>query len=162
MDVALVSVEGIAVASDIEISSATGDFRQATDLETAIKLSLFLNARARPGDRLPSGETGFGSNLGGWWGEAYLPDGGQFGSRLWTLKRSSLSQETRQKARDFSLEALRWMIDSGIATSTPVTVSIPERGVLGILVEPTRGDQVLARFEYLWEAISGSYRSVNQ
>ena len=113
MDLALVALSGAQLESDIVVEDGT--WLTTPGLETAVKLSLFCNARAQPGDELPSGTGAFGENLGGYWGEAFLTDGGQFGSRLWTLKRSALTASVRQRARDFCLEALAWLIDLGIA-----------------------------------------------
>jgi len=128
-------------------------YEETSTLETAIRLSLFCDARAQEGDELPSGDGAFGEDLRGWWGSAYLSDDGELGSRLWTLKRSALTLATRQRARDYVLESLQWLIDLGIARAIECETTVVSRGVLEIDVEIEREDDTPARFSYLWEAL---------
>lgn len=153
MDLALRPTSALSLESDIVVDATAGQYERDPKLYTATKLSLFCNARALPGDELPEGEGAFGENLGGWWGSAFLSDSGELGSRLWTLRRSAITQRTRQRARDFALEALAWMIELGIASETLVDVDVPSPEVLGIDVTIVRADGSSAEFAFLWRAI---------
>lgn len=128
-------------------------YAETETLETAIRLSLFCDARAEEGDELPEGDGSFGEDLRGWWGSKFLSDGAELGSRLWTLRRSKLTSETRQRARDYTLAALEWIVDLGIARSIEVETSVAGRGVLEIAVVVHREADTPARFAFLWEAL---------
>lgn len=148
-DLALVSTSALGIEGDLYVDG-TG-YRETAGLDSAIRLSLFLDARAREGDELPDGTGAFGEDLRGWWGSAFLSDSGELGSRLWTLKRSALTNETRQRARDYCLEALRWLEELGIARSVKVETEVEGRGLLKIGVIVERAREAPARFSYLWE-----------
>lgn len=145
MDLALRQTSELSLDSDIVVDGASGMYLRDPKLHTAVKLSLFCRARALPGDELPQGEGAFGEDLGGWWG-------GDIGSRLWTLRRSGLTDRTRQKARDFALESLEWLKELGIASDVLVDTSIPARDCLRIDVRIVREDGATTDFEfdYLW------------
>ena len=127
-------------------------YEETDGLDTAIRLSLFSDARAQAGDELPEGSGAFGEDLRGWWGDVYLDDRGELGSRLWTLKRSKMTTATRQRARDYALQALEWLVDAGIASEIEVETAVPDRGRLELYVTVIREGEVPSRFQYLWEA----------
>lgn len=146
-DFLLVPTSALGVEGDLR---ASGDAYQQTDgLETAIRLSLFTDRRALEGDDLPEGTGAFGEDLRGYWADPYLSSGAM-GSRLWTLKRSSLTRETRQRAVDYCLEALDWMIDLGIASEINIETEVADQGVLKIGVAVAREAATPARYAYLW------------
>lgn len=78
------------------------------DLETAVLMSLFNDARALPGDPLPRG-----ANRRGFWADVYDPDGESLGSRLWLLEDEKATPETARRAEGYAHDALKWMIDDG-------------------------------------------------
>lgn len=136
--------------ADLVLNSSGTAFVETLGLETAIYLSLFTDARAQPGDELLSGPNVFGSDRRGWWASKFLDDSGELGSRLWLLYGSKLTAQTRQRARDYALEALRWLKESGIARDIEVSTSVPTRGCLEIQVTVIRETETPARFAYLW------------
>lgn len=148
-DFALVPTSALGIEGDLRVEGS--GYRITDGLETAIRLSLFTDARAQEGDDLPEGTGAFGEDLRGWWGSAFLSDSGEMGSRLWTLKRSALTAGTRQRARDYCLEALRWLIDLGIAREVRVETEVADAGVLKLGIEIERERETPARFAYLWE-----------
>ena len=82
-------------------------------LETAVIASLFTDARARDDDVLPDGK-----DRRGFWGETWpVIPGMKFGSRLWLLNREIITPETVARVREYGTEALRWLVDQGIASS---------------------------------------------
>ena len=127
---------------------ATGD-----DLETAVYLSLFTDARARDDDITPSGD----GRRRGWWGDAVPPtilgvqvDNDRFGSRLWLLARELQLPSALVRARAYAVEALQWLLDDGVAAAVDVVASWPRDEWLLLTVTVTRPDG--AAESYAWEA----------
>ena len=77
---------------------------EGRDLETAVYLSLFLDAPAQPGDDVPPDST-----RRGFWADAYSADGDVTGSRLWLLERSKVTAVNVANAKTYAEEALAWM-----------------------------------------------------
>jgi phage gp46-like protein len=99
-----------------DISTARGDFAIDTGLLTAVIVSLFTDRLAEPGDILPDN-----NGPRGWWGDGY--NGYLIGSRLWLLRRSTLTQATLNLAQDYATEALQWMIDDGVVGAVVVVAT---------------------------------------
>ena len=128
---------------------AAGDLVADDGLRTAVILSLFTDAPARPDDVLPAP-----GDRRGWWGDALALEPGEItGSRLWLLSREKQLGAVLNRARDYALEALRWLTDKKIAATLDVVATNPRDGVLALSIEITRpsgpGRQV---FDLLWEA----------
>ena len=85
-------------------------------LQNAITVSLFTDARCAS-DELPQGET----DQRGYWGDIELPEGESLGSKLWTLKRKKVTQQTIGRVRDYAEEALQWLVNDGHLQSVNVT-----------------------------------------
>ncbi|MGG5811480.1 phage GP46 family protein [Falsiroseomonas sp. CW058] len=144
-------------ATDIAIvwdpALTTGDWQLTGDgalltaaaLETAVIVSLFTDARADPGDRLPPGET----DRRGWWGNAL---GDPVGSRLWLLRRSKRLPETLALARDYIREALAWLVEDGLADRVEVATEwrTPTRMGAVITVTQPGGGTAALRAEWAW------------
>lgn len=123
-------------------------------LDTAIFLSLFLDARATP-DELPPGE----ENPRGWWGDLFSEDPGEkTGSKLWLLNRSTHTDENRALAKQFAEDALAWIVEDQVAQA--VTVSIEkvslEESKLSVVLSRPRGRKTDYRFEHLWRSIDAA------
>ena len=128
--------------------------RLATDdgLRTAILISLFTDARARPDDRLPDD----GGDPRGWWGNTHAPvSGRELGSRLWLLGRRKQLPAVLAEAKGYAEEALAWLIKDGIASRVEVDAFIPRDEMLGLAIAITRpnGQPVRYRFEALWASL---------
>ena len=90
-----------------------GDFVADDGLETAVIISLFTDARVSD-EQLPAGQT----SKKGWWGDKFSGvDQDKIGSRLWTLRREKRTTEVLRKHEDYSIEALNWMKEDGVADS---------------------------------------------
>ena len=148
MDAALVSSPG-QIEADIQVEGS--DYVSGRDLETAIRLSLFLDARASVADELPSGAEGFGADRRGWWASGFIGDGSEFGSRLWLLARSKLTQEVRQRFADFARQALEWLVTDQIARSVEVSTQVLGIDSIQLDIAVTREDGIPARFAFVWE-----------
>jgi phage gp46-like protein len=88
-------------------------------------------------DELPDGDT----DQGGCWSDLFLDDGQSKGSRLWLLKREKITPETLERAHDYALEALAWLVDEQHVRRVNVSVEHYRANVLAILVEITRTDR---------------------
>lgn len=121
------------VTLQADLVFADGGLETADDLETAVMLALFSDARAKPDDTVP----GDPADRRGWWGDALPPVvlgrelvGDRFGSRLWLLERALQIPATLVLARQYAREALQLFIDAGIASRIDVDASFPRRGWL--------------------------------
>jgi phage gp46-like protein len=141
MDIRL-TMSGLGYA---DASVKAGDIETERGLETAVILSLLLDARARPDDAIPDGT----DDRRGWWGD---DDEVSYGSRLWLLERSTLTQETINQWRELAAEALAWMTDQGIVQR--VTVAVERESAEAIiatirLLRPRQRDLEF-RFRRVW------------
>ncbi len=85
----------------------------ATDqgLETAIIISLFTDRRAEKNELLNNG-----AGQRGWWGDRYLKNtNDHIGSKLWLLQREKMTATTLHRAKAYTEEALKWLVDDKVA-----------------------------------------------
>jgi len=131
---------------------ADGDFATDSGLESAVLLSLFLDARADDDDNLPDRET----DRRGWWGDEFTEteDDDRIGSKLWLISREKRTENLLVLANAFSEEALEWMITDGVAKSVKVTSSFGDQ-VINLKVEIQKPDDGEVTFEYglNWESL---------
>jgi phage gp46-like protein len=142
-----IKINGSGAGGDIDLAGA---ILQADDgLATAVILSLFLDRRAEADDPL-DGQ----ADRRGWWADAFpAVSGDQIGSRLWLLRREKQTPEVLTRAREYAEEALRWLVDDGVAARIAVSTAIVRTGVLGIVAEIHRPDGAAQSFTFslLWE-----------
>ncbi len=139
----------LAGAADVGIEA--NDLETDGGLETAVMLSTFTDRQAEPGDELPEGET----DRRGWWADAHpVVDGDKFGSRLWLLDRAKQTQANVDRAREYELEALQWLLDDLVASKIEVVASIPRPMVWGLAITIHRPNKspVHYRFNRTWES----------
>ena len=125
-------------------------------LRTAILISLFTDARAPDDAPLPEES----ADRRGWWGDdfpARSSTRGETGSLLWLLARSKITQATINRAREYTLAALQWLLADGIASRIDVQVEAQneaeQRQRLAIRVELDRPQGPAREFyDYVWEA----------
>lgn len=140
------------VSGDADLSRIDLDVDLATDegLMTAVMLSLFLDRRAEPDDKPPSGDA---RDRRGWWADQFAAvPGDRYGSRLWLLDRAKRTNETALRAKEFIREALAWMIDDRVAAGIDVTTEVTSTALLYTvgLQRPGR-DPVFFRFAHTWD-----------
>lgn len=121
-------------------------------LRTAILISLFTDARAPDDAPLPEES----ADRRGWWGDDFNAAGGsagETGSLLWLLARSKITQADINRAREYAIAALQWLLTDGIASRLDVQVEAQDRQRLAIRVELDR-PQGPARelYDFVWEA----------
>jgi phage gp46-like protein len=77
--------------------------------------------------------------------------GDQIGSKLWLLKREKRTLETLNRAEEYAVEALQWMIEDGVADSVEASASWNTDGAmqLEIMLTMPSGKQNF-RFKLKW------------
>ncbi|WP_064577172.1 phage GP46 family protein [Cupriavidus gilardii] len=117
-------------------------------LYRAVVISLFTWRRAEPDDLLDDDQRM------GWWGDSYPAIAGdRIGSRLWLLRRRTLTPEVLRLAVDYAHEALRWMVEDGLAARVAVQAFNTVRGRLDLLVtlyDDAGGTLAQFNFNDLW------------
>jgi phage gp46-like protein len=98
-----------------DIAVAKGDLVADAGLRTAVLISLFTDALARPDDDIPDGT----DDRRGWWGDTPIEGeaADPIGSRLWLLVRAKRTEETRRRAEAYARDALAWMVADGVAAA---------------------------------------------
>lgn len=127
-------------------SVANGDLVTGNDLQTSVLICLFTD-RVLPDDQLPPDGT---DDPRGWWADSY--NGFPIGSRLWTLRRRSISSVSSllNDAKDICNEALASLVTDGVAKSIGVQTFYPSPGQLGIIVTITEPDGTTQTFQFQW------------
>lgn len=122
-----------------------GDLDTDGDLETAVLLSLFTNARAPDGTKPPNGST----DLGGCWIDSV--EGYSMGSLLWTIEGAKkVGNSLLTHARTICEQALQWLIDDGVVGGVTVQTSWLNAGALNIGIRLTKPDGADVSFRYAW------------
>lgn len=115
-------------------------------LYTAYLISIFTDRIANPDDVIPDGT----DDPRGW-----CEDDPEYpiGSRLWLLYRGKNTQDTLNKALEYTTEAVQWLIDDGIVAKHDISVEYLQQGGLGIEIIPYRQDGTklpALKYQYLW------------
>lgn len=122
-----VAFDGVQFRGDFVLGAQ--DLDTGDELRTNILISLFT--------------------LPGWWANAYEADA--WGSRLHELYRAKHSNDTLLRARDYTRQALRWLLEDRVASA--VDVATAWRGsalLIGVVVTQATG---ITRFSFVWEGI---------
>ncbi|MBR7961256.1 phage GP46 family protein [Burkholderia vietnamiensis] len=134
-----------------DVANARGDWQMigpvletGGDLQTAILISLFTDRMAEPDDVIPDGT----NDPRGWWGDA--GETVRIGSRLWLLARAKQTQETLQRAYDYIVEALQWLIDDGVVAKFDVMVEWTKTSELGAHIVAYKQDGSTSATAYAW------------
>ncbi|PSJ23572.1 hypothetical protein CVH10_01535 [Halomonas sp. ND22Bw] len=138
-------------SADVVLSPTGGDLETDDGLETAVIVSLFTDRRALDDDRLPAEA----DDRRGWWGDVAPPvEGDQTGSRLWLLAREKRTADVLNRAREYTREALAWLLEDRVATRVEVDVEYLDVDWLALLVEIHRpdGSRLSGRYRYNWRA----------
>lgn len=117
-------------------------------LTRAVVISLFTWRRAEPDDNadVPMG----------WWGDSFPAEqNDRYGSRLWLLQRSKLTNQLVQTVRVYIRESLQWLIDDGVVSR--IDLDIQRTGISELANSITlwrRDGPVTISFNDLWSAIT--------
>lgn len=117
-------------------------------LTRAVVISLFTWRRAEPDDNVDVPM--------GWWGDSFpAVQNDRYGSRLWLLQRSKLTNQLVQKVRVYIRESLQWLIDDGVVSR--IDLDIQRTGISELANSITlwrRDGPVTISFNDLWSAIT--------
>ncbi|SQK28987.1 bacteriophage V tail protein [Escherichia coli] len=117
-------------------------------LTRAVVISLFTWRRAEPDDNadVPMG----------WWGDTWpAVQNDRYGSRLWLLQRSKLTNQLVQTVRGYIRECLQWMIDDGVVSRIDLDIRRTGINELGNSITLwCRDGPVMISFDDLWSAIT--------
>ena len=132
------------------------DLESDNTFETAIIISLFSDRRAKKDDILPDPNS---DDRRGWWGDLASPEatGDRIGSRLWLLNREKTLEDVLVRAKEYTKEALQWLIDDGAAINVRVeTERQGSRGnaqlAIGVKILKIDGESEAFNFEAQWVA----------
>ena len=115
-------------------------------LETAVIISLFTDARVSEAE-LPPGTT----DKRGWWGDLFATvQGDRIGSKLWTLERRILNEETARDMETYAKEALDWLVGDNVAASVEVSASVVKPNSISLSVKIQKPDGTDSLFDFLW------------
>lgn len=134
-----------------DVVVAENDLVRDDGLDTAVIVSLFTDRRAEGSDVLADRTT----DRRGWWGDALpIVSDDKFGSRLWLLSREKQQPAVLDRAREYALEALQWLLDDKVAERVDVVTEFTRPGMLGLQVVIYRPTTLPAefRFNYTWAA----------
>lgn len=146
------NLENVLPEADFELDN--GDLIREEGLGTAVIISLFTDRRADDSDPYEN------NDKRGWWGDLTSDiEGDQTGSKLYLLKRADSSQKNVILTKQYSYEALEWMIEDGVASSVDVdawSFGRPESKRLGFKVDINKTDGTSESFQFddLWEYTS--------
>lgn len=140
----------------LDMSLARADFAGDDTLVTAVLLSLCADRLALAHEVRP------GEDRRGWWADVYAASPqDKFGCRWWLLAREKQLQSTVQRARDYALEALKWMQEDGLVTSVGVTAFVPRMGWLVLLIKLSLNG-IDRRYRFEWNASTQAWRLADE
>lgn len=121
---------------------------QLDPLTRAVVISLFTHQRADPDDNadVPMG----------WWGDTWpMVANDRYGSKLWLLQRSKLTNALVNTVRNYMREALQWMQDDGVVSRIDIEIQRTGINELGNKIVLWRRDgPVTISFNDLWSVIA--------
>jgi phage gp46-like protein len=154
----LVLFDGQSLAFDWALCGP--DLESDDGLRSAVVISLFCDRLAAADDVLPDGS----GDRRGWWADV-PPDGADdakpdyIGSRLWLLRRAKATDRTARLAENYAREALKWLIDDGVAAAVSCRASWLSRDELQLAIAlsqtDTQGNAANRSFSFSWNVTLG-------
>ncbi|WP_370607833.1 phage GP46 family protein [Citrobacter meridianamericanus] len=121
---------------------------QLDPLTRAVVISLFTYRRADPDDNadVPMG----------WWGDTWpIVANDRYGSKLWLLQRSKLTNALVNTVRSYLRESLQWMLDDGVVSRIDIDIQRTGINELGNKIVLWRRDgPVTISFNDFWSVIA--------
>lgn len=121
---------------------------QLDPLTRAVVISLFTHRRADPDDNVDVPM--------GWWGDTWpVVANDRYGSKLWLLQRSKLTNALVNTVRNYLRDALQWMQEDGVVTRIDIDIRRTGINELGNKIVLWRRDgPVTISFNDLWSVIT--------
>jgi len=117
-------------------------------LTRSVVISFFTWRRAEPDDNADQPM--------GWWGDTWpAVQNDRYGSRLWLLQRSKLTNQLLPTVRGYIKECLQWMLDDDVASR--IDIDVRRTGITELSCSVTlwrRDGPVTISFSDLWSAIT--------
>ncbi|HCB3268659.1 TPA: phage GP46 family protein [Citrobacter amalonaticus] len=121
---------------------------QLDPLTRAVVISIFTHRRADHDDNadVPMG----------WWGDTWpMVANDRYGSKLWLLQRSKLTNALVNTVRTYIRESLQWMLDDGVVSRVDIDVQRTGINELGNSIVLWRRDgPVTISFNDFWSVIA--------
>ncbi|CAM6274957.1 phage GP46 family protein [Citrobacter portucalensis] len=121
---------------------------QLDPLTRAVVISIFTHRRADPDDNadVPMG----------WWGDTWpMVANDRYGSKLWLLQRSKLTNALVNTVRTYIRESLQWMLDDGVVSRIDIDIQRTGINELGNSIALWRRDgPVTISFNDFWSVIA--------
>ncbi|HFD0427623.1 TPA: phage GP46 family protein [Escherichia coli] len=121
---------------------------QLDPLTRAVVISIFTHRRADPDDNadVPMG----------WWGDTWpMVANDRYGSKLWLLQRSKLTNALVNTVRTYLRESLQWMLDDGVVSRIDIDIQRTGINELGNSIALWRRDgPVIISFNDFWSVIA--------
>ena len=121
---------------------------QLDPLTRAVVISFFTHRRADPDDNVDVPM--------GWWGDTWpVVATDRYGSKLWLLQRSKLTNALVNTVRNYLRDALQWMQEDGVVTRIDIDIQRTGINELGNKIVLWRRDgPVTISFNDLWSVIT--------
>lgn len=133
---------------DFDLDIEGGDLVLSDSLQNAVLLSLAIWNRSE----IDSGVAATENVQGGWWADALneLP----LGSKLYTIFRDRLDESSLEKAKGLVKDALKWLLDDGVAKSVDVSATIAGKtsAEFVIVIKKPDGNDEEFKWKTNWEA----------
>ena len=121
-----------------DIAYGPDDLVTGHDLANAVGISLFTDGL------VPSSAP----DSRGWWADNLAAK--PIGSRLWTYYRAKRTNETRLGIVNACNDALRWLLDDGVAGSVTCDALFLQTGGVQLSINVVRPDGTAANLQYDW------------
>jgi Mu-like prophage protein gp46 len=126
---------------DLDFSG--NDLHLTDSLKNAVLLSLGIWASVR----VPDGNAVLEPQISGWWGSSL--DDIELGSTIWKSFSDKVGEPVLDKIDAAVTQALKWMIDDGVAKDVVPDTSILSKNSVEIVVKIIRPDS--SEEEYKWQ-----------
>jgi phage gp46-like protein/photosystem II stability/assembly factor-like uncharacterized protein len=124
---------------DFDLNIFNGDIIRDDDLQTAVIISLFSDARATDDDM-----QGRFDNPRGWFA-------GEVGSLLWLLERAKTTDDLK-RYEDAAAESLQWLVSDGVAESVSVSIARSDTYAYSVSVEIKKPKNLVHKYQFAWNA----------
>jgi phage gp46-like protein len=141
------------------VLKSDGTLDETEELATAVRVALGTDALVGPEDVLPDPDS---TDRRGWWGDMdadLVWDGWPIGCKNWLLTRAKITDvtdsegDTLERARIYTLEAIKPMIDRRVASRVSVVAERTELERIDVHATIFRGPkfEIDLRYQLLWE-----------
>ncbi len=122
-----INFDTILLQGDFVFDIENQDLETESGIVSAVIISWLTDRRADNEDILPDPNS---TDKRGWWGdETSDVEDDQIGSRLWLLSREKTLESVLQRAKEYAIEALDWMLEDNVVKS--VFVESERQGIPG-------------------------------